>query len=173
MPYFRPVSTKNAEGGDDVTWRVIGLQHRLLIPNPPGGKYRPHLRGAGKHLFYADIFQNGPTTCDLLIVEGEAKAMVTQAAMWTGEDAIAPNLSVIGVPGKGWKEEWITEFRQSPQVFICLDPDATDSARKLAAAIGPQARVVLLPDKIDDLIVMGILDGWKILEILENGNAVV
>lgn len=167
IPYFRP-HFKMVDGHEDFDhWHVIGLQHRLLIDNPPGGKYRPHLAGAGKQLFYGDIYQRGPCNFDLLIVEGEIKTMVTEAALWAGLDPIAPNLRVVGVPGKGWREEWAAEFKQSPRVTICLDPDAQDSARKLAKMIGPQARVIMLPDKIDDLITMGVLDGWQLLQLLE------
>jgi hypothetical protein len=166
IPYFRP-AYKRVDGCEHFDhWHVIGMQHRLLIDNPPGGKYRPHLAGAGKQLFYADIYQRGATCFDLLIVEGEIKAMRTEAALWNEAGPLAPNLRVVGVPGKGWREEWAAEFRQSPCVTICLDPDAQDSARKLAAMIGPQANVVMLPDKIDDLINMGVLDGWGLLELM-------
>lgn len=166
IPYFRPVFTPHPDGGSDVTWRLIGLQHRLLIDNPPGGKFRPHLPGAGKHLFFTDVFQRS-IIGDLLIVEGEAKAIATWAALWAGEDPLTPNLTVIGVAGKTWKAEWVEQFRQASRVWICLDPDATASARRLAVAIGEQARVVLLPEKIDDLISIGVIDGFRLIEILE------
>jgi hypothetical protein len=167
IPYFRPAFKRIDDHEEFDHWHVIGLQHRLLTPNAPGGKYRPHLAGAGKHLFYADIYQRGPTAYDLLIVEGEIKAIITETALWVDQDKIAPNLSVVGVPGKGWREEWVTEFQQSPRVTICLDPDAADSAKRLAQMIGPQAQVILLPDKIDDLINIQVLDGWKLLQLLE------
>jgi len=166
IPYFRPTFTQNPEGGADVSWTVIGLQHRLLADNPPGGKYRPHFAGAGKHLFFADLHERQVAPVDVLIVEGEIKAMVTWSSLWDGDTCLYP-ISVIGVPGKGWREDWLGTFRKANRVTIILDPDATESARRLEKAIGERARVILLPEKIDDLIVMGVLDGFKLIEILE------
>jgi hypothetical protein len=169
IPYFRPVFKQHPEGGANVTWKVIGLQHRLLADNPPGGKYRPHFAGAGKHLFFADLHERQSAPVDVLIVEGEAKAMVTWSSLWDGDTCLYP-ISVIGIPGKGWREDWLDTFRKADRVTIILDPDATDSARKLEKAIGERARVILLPDKIDDLITMGVLDGFKLIEMLEAKN---
>jgi len=166
MPYFRPVFTQHPEGGADVSWRVVGLQHRLLLPDAPGGKYRPHLAGAGKHLFFTDLHQRN-VFGDLLIVEGEIKAMVTWAALWDGETCLFPNTTVIGVPGKGWRGEWLEQFDKADRVWVILDPDAQASAQKLVNRLGDKARNILLPDKIDDLITAGVLDGFKLMEVLE------
>lgn len=164
IPYFRPVYTPNDEGGDDVTWQVIQLKHRLLSDNTPGGKYRPHLSGAGNHLFFTDLFQRS-IFGDLLIVEGEIKAIVTWAALWIGLECLAPNMTIIGIPGQGWRSEWVEQFNQANRVFICLDPDAQTSAMRLMGMIRKPAKNILLPDKIDDLINIGVLDGEKLLEL--------
>jgi hypothetical protein len=162
IPYFRIVRKPDGEFDH---WHCIGLQHRLLVQDAPGGKYRPHLAGAGKHLFYGDVYQSN-VFGDLLIVEGEIKAMVTWSTLWIDDVPLAPNLTVIGVPGKGWKEEWIAQFQQAESVTICLDPDATDSANRLKRMIGDKARVLLLPDKIDDLITAGVIGAEKLLDLL-------
>jgi len=165
IPYFRPTFTQNPEGGADVTWQVVQMKHRLLSDDTPGGKYRPHMAGAGNHLFYTDLHQRN-VYGDLLIVEGEIKAMVTWAAMWAGEDCLFPNLTVIGIPGQSWRTDFLDQFNLADRVFICLDPDATSSARKLAERIGDKAKVLLLPDKIDDLLNIGVLDGFKLFELM-------
>jgi hypothetical protein len=164
IPYFRPIFTQNTEGGADVTWRVVQLKHRLLSDNTPGGKYRPHLSGAGNHLFYTDLYQRH-IYGDLLIVEGEIKAMVTWASLWAEYTSLAPNMTVIGIPGQGWRAEWAEQFNLADRVFICLDPDAQTSAKRLAGMICKPVKNILLPDKIDDLINIGVLDGFKLLEI--------
>lgn len=167
IPYFRPVYTQHPDGGAVVSWRLVQLKHRLLMEDAPGGKYRPHLAGAGNQLFYTDVCEQAPAT-NILIVEGEIKAMVTWAALWDGEECLFPRLSVIGIPGASWRAELLEPIRQAQRVWIILDPDVTTNARKLAAWVGSAARVVLLPDKIDDLLNAGIIDGCKLLEVMES-----
>ena len=167
IPYFRPVFCHNPEGGDDVTWRVVGLQHRLLADNTPGGKYRPHLAGAGKSMFYTDLMAR-KSTRRVLLVEGEIKAMVTWAALWEGyELCYAPELTVIGTAGAAVKGELLAELELAEQILICLDPDAEREAVKLARMLGEErSRVIRLPGKIDDLIISGALDTSTLLSLL-------
>lgn len=169
IPTFRPVFMQNPEGGADVSWRVVQLKHRLLGEQSPGGKYRPHMAGAGNQLFFTDVYQQN-VTGDLLLVEGEIKAMVTWAALWIGDDCLMPNVTVIGMPGKSAREDWLEQFNLAERVYICLDPDAQETARRLAARIAVPVKNILLPDKIDDLITLGVLDGPKLFEILEGAN---
>lgn len=167
IPYHRAEWIPHPEGGDDSKWSVVGLQHRLLIENPPGGKYRPHLAGAGKQIFWTDVTQRRPFG-KLLIVEGEIKAIVTWQMFWDTEsgDLLIPGVTVCGVPGKGWKAEWADCFRNADEVIVCLDPDAQPSAHRLAAVIGEKARVLTLPAKIDDLVLAGALDAFKLYELM-------
>lgn len=167
IPYLNPQFCKEGDHEEFKGWRITALQHRLLIENPPGGKYRPHLAGAGKQLFFTDVFQRN-VMGDLLIVEGEVKAMVTWASLWIDGELIAPNLTVVGVPGHGWREEWLEQFRKAERSFVCLDPDA--DAQKAAKRLLPmlnKPKNILLPDKIDDLINAGVLNGWKLLSLME------
>lgn len=166
IPYHRPVFSQHPDGGADVTWQVIQLKHRLLGDDTPGGKYRPHLAGAGNHLFFTDLHQRN-IFGDVLLVEGEIKAMVVWASLWLGEEIIYPNLTVIGLPGKSPREDWYEQFNRADRVYTCLDPDAQDSAARMAARITKPVKNILLPDKVDDLIVMGVLDGRKLVELLE------
>lgn len=168
IPYFRPVFCPDPEGGDAVTWRVVGLQHRLLADNTPGGKYRPHMRGAGKSLFYTDLLARRATG-RVLLVEGEIKAMVTWAALWEGyELCYAPDLTVIGTAGAAVKGELLAELERAEHIMVCLDPDAETEAVKLAKMLGEErSRVIRLPGKIDDLIVSGVLDTGMLINLLE------
>lgn len=159
IPTMVPELTSNgALQGASLSWSCIGLAHRLLSDNTPGGKYRPHSSGLGKSLFNCDLYSTsilGP----VLIVEGEIKAMVTWAMM---QDYIADHKSmlsgytVIGVAGKSIKSEWLDELNAASTVTICLDPDALTEAERTARAIGSdRARVIDLPGKIDDMIIEG------------------
>lgn len=152
---------------DNGAFRVVNLKHRILIDNPPMGKYLPELSGAGSQLFYANYYDPTPAGKNLLIVEGEIKAMVTWSCL--GETGYWPAWSVIGIPGHGWREEWVHIFNLAERVFICLDPDgdAQRAAKRLVNCMADRAKNILLPEKIDDLIAMNILDGSKLVEILE------
>ena len=156
IPYWR-CDFASSEQGDVVTWRIIDLKHRLIGNDAPGGKYRHHLSGCGNNLYYTDPMHRR-LLGDVLIVEGEIKAMVTWIMCWNADlDCLAPNLHVVGIPGKNWKPDYLAEVSEAERVFICLDPDGQPEARRLASTIGSRARVLTLPEKIDDLILCGAL----------------
>lgn len=149
IPTFRHVLA-----GQHLSWHCIGLAHRLLLDDAPGGKYRPHLSGVGKPLFCADLYM--PVFGDALIVEGEIKAMVTWSHVQAGNGAnhSSPlgNLQVVGMPGKSFKAEWAAEFVDAGKIWLCLDPGATSEAHHAAAVLGQdRCRLIQLPDKIDDM----------------------
>lgn len=154
IPYFR----YNAPG----LFSCINIRHRLLADNAPGGKYRPECVGLGNHLFTP--WYEEPIYGDVLLVEGEIKAMVTFAAMWINEES--PMMQVVGIPGKSWKEEWITELQQASRLLICLDPDAKVDAERLHSKV-QNSRIINLPGKIDDLITAGAMDGQTLLRIIK------
>ena len=151
IPYWRCSFTSTPQG-DDVKWYPIDLKHRLIGTSEPGMKYRHHLAGCGNNLYLTDPMHRH-LLGDVLIVEGEIKAMVTWIMCWNGDlDCLAPNLHVVGVPGKNWKPEFLADVSEAERVFICLDPDGQADARRMAKTIGDRARVLSLPEKIDDLI---------------------
>ena len=80
---------------------------------------------------------------------------------------MAPRLTVVGVPGKNWKPEWVEKFRKADRVFVNLDPDANRESAILAASVGENARAFKLPGKIDDLILIGALDVFKLYDLLD------
>lgn len=154
--------------------QLIGLRHRLLIDDPPAGKYRPEMAGLGNHLFMTDHDQ--PMHANCLIVEGEIKSLVTwQSIYGSGAfglgDYFVNHLSVVGIPGHNLKDDLLAQFSACEKIWICLDPDAHRQAGELAGKLGAaRCKVIKLPDKIDDLILMGILDGAKLLGLLEIGG---
>ena len=161
IPYFR-YDHQNEK------YHIVDLKHRLLKPFADGDKYRHHVPGCGNNLFYADLLMRKPIG-DILIVEGEIKAIITWQACWTDTTCNKPNLTVISVPGKSYKPEWVDLLKGESveRVFVCLDPDAYKEAKRLADEIG-NAVPLNLPAKIDDLILAGALDCWKLYDLLDN-----
>ena len=121
--------------------KLENIRHRLTQPNGTG-KYRPHLAGLGSSLFNVDLLDQAADR--ILIVEGEKKSIVLAQAGF-------PN---VGITGKrSFKRQWLAWFARVREIVIALDPDATESAHRLAAMFGERARVAVTPVKIDDAIV--------------------
>lgn len=120
---------------------LVNIRHRLV--GADGDKYRPHMAGLGTQLFNADYLdgQKG----EILVVEGEKKSIVVAQHGF-------PNVGICGK--RSFRKEWAERLKEFNTVYVVLDPDATDSAAKLAGYIGPLARVVSLPVKPDDFFSM-------------------
>jgi len=121
--------------------KLENIRHRLIAPNGTG-KYRPHRAGLGLSLFNVDLLDQADKR--ILIVEGEKKSLVVSQSGF-------PNVGITGK--KSFKREWLDWFTHIGQVYIVLDPDATQSAYRLAALFGRRGQVVEMPVKIDDAIV--------------------
>lgn len=120
--------------------QLENIRHRLALPNGKG-KYRPHMAGLGISLFNADALETARER--IVIVEGEKKAIVLDQA----------GFAAVGITGKrAFKREWLERFGHVAEVVVALDPDATESAYRLAALFDGRARVAALPCKIDDMI---------------------
>lgn len=160
---------------DNLSWQCVGLAHRLLTPDAPGGKYRPHLSGTGKPLFICDL--SAPTLQgDVLLVEGEVKAMVTWASIQ--DTYLIPSdlrrLTAVGIAGKSFKREWVEEFAAVSRIWICLDPDARNTAPKIADLLGAaRCRVIYLPNKIDDMLIAGTLQVSDIPALMRTARGVL
>ena len=138
-------------------WQVNNIKHRLLNVPPKGGKYQQEKRGIPAAPFLCD-----PDRKDgmLMIAEGEIKAMVTFATI------DSPSIQVAGIPTVTPSQDMIDSFAEYDPVYICLDPDGFQKPSREKAApidrvaemVGARARIVELPDKIDDLILAGHLD---------------
>ena len=118
---------------------LVNIRHRLV--EPCGGKYRPHMAGLGSQLFNEDNLRRARES--IVITEGEKKSMVLDQ---TG-------IQSVGILGsRNFKSSWFDLFNPIETVYVALDPDAIDSAERLAAFFGDRGRVVILPEKADDMI---------------------
>lgn len=155
------------------TWRggeCIGLVHRLLMDDPPGGKYRPHVAGAGKPIFFGDVHQKSGVG-DVLLLEGEIKTMVTFSHIWR-KDPCQPHpiygLNLAGIAGKSFKQSWTRHFENSNHIYILLDPDASGASYKIAGLLGrDRCSIAHLPAKIDDMLIAGHINPdilWRVLK---------
>jgi len=124
--------------------KLENIRHRLAFPNGTG-KYRPHMRDLGNHLFNVDLLDQADRR--VIVCEGEKKSVVLSQYDYHN----------VGICGKrAFKREWLQWFDHVEDIVIALDPDATESAYKLAAMFeGKRARVAAFPYKADDMIVQG------------------
>lgn len=124
----------------------LNMDYRIVNPPPGAGKYRP------KSGLPAAYFLSRPDYCEmpdeLFIVEGSKKAIIFC-------QYLDQTRQVIGVPSKNSWAGAEETCKKSGRVWIMLDPDAPDWARRLALAIGKQSRIVSLPVKPDDFILAG------------------
>ena len=117
--------------------KLLNIRHRL-IKTPNGDKYRPHMAGLGTQLFNAD-FLHGAT--DIVITEGSKKSIVLAQYGF-------PNVAIMGK--RSFRHEWLSWFSEIQKVYVALDPDARESAKRLATFFGKKGYIVNLPVKSDD-----------------------
>lgn len=132
IPYFHT----SASGPQFAT-----LQYRLDTTDTTD-RYRFE---RGLHASYYETEPDVPLGERIVICEGAIKAIVSRVYGLRG-------YSVLAVPSKATWGGIVEAVAEAEQVFVLLDPDGQAQAHKLARAIGPQARVVRLFDKVDDLI---------------------
>lgn len=117
--------------------QLLNIRHRIKGANG-GDKYRPHMAGLSVALFNLDLINEWP---DPVVVEGEKKSIV---------------LAQYGIPNCGimsqrsFKRSWLNEFKAAKVVYVALDPDAIESAFRLAKLFDGRGRVVNLPVKADE-----------------------
>jgi len=127
------------------------------------------MSGLGNQLF-TPWYEN-PIGKDVLILEGEIKSMVVFSRLWVGKDNmnVLPWLDIVGIAGMNAKPGLLSALDKSDRIYICLDPDAKKEAGGLSMALGKdRCRVINLPDKIDDLFLMGSLTTDTFMKLLES-----
>jgi hypothetical protein len=160
---------------ETVTRQAVNLRHRLLEPKAPDDKYRPEIKGLPAAMFVADL--DKPLSGQVIIIEGEFKAMTTYLTM---DD---PNMQVVGIPSKTPDLDLLKKLDQCDPVYICLDPDAyfltgqdlrnnrhTTAVARLAQGIGPRARVMNLPGKVDDLIHQNVINKASLRSLMRSAR---
>lgn len=142
---------------------VGNVKVRVLDPKSSNDRYRKLYRTGQDSPFWTEPKRYE----ECLLVEGEKKAMVCRTQTPKG-------LQVVGLPTKTPSKEMLTQFASFKNIYVCLDPDATmdGSLRRLVTELGKfRTRVLLLPAKIDDMIVhnsLPIMDALKYAKKLEN-----
>jgi hypothetical protein len=132
------------------------MQYRLFEADNPADRYR------FEHGLQATFYMTVPTDPigdEVVICEGAKKGIVTRVSL-TG-------LCVLAVPSKGSWGGIVDAVKQCGRVYVILDPDAKQNAVKLARSIGPQARIVRMPIKIDDAVIDCGLDNGTFSNILK------
>jgi DNA primase len=120
---------------------LINIRHRLLTSDK-GDKYRPHTAGLGAQLFNAAFTTQKKS--GIIVTEGEKKSIVLDQY----------GLSSVAIMGKrSFKTEWLEWLKPFSTVYVALDPDARDSAERLAGLFDGRGMVVDLPCKVDDMLV--------------------
>ncbi len=132
---------------------LLNVKHRFLNPNPahPNDKYRPEREGLGAappFLAVPEMGYDGGTTT--WVLEGEIKAMVT----WARCGDI--DTQIIGVPGRSNYKSLAVKLK-GKKVIIVPDPGAERDAWDFSKQI--RGHFLMLPEKIDDLIVSQGYDG--------------
>jgi hypothetical protein len=81
---------------------------------------------------------------------------------------VLPWLDIVGIAGMNAKPELLSTLDGAERIYICLDPDAKKAASDLATTLGKdRCKVISLPDKIDDLFLMGSLTTDTFIKLLE------
>jgi len=122
--------------------RLENIRHRLETNgNDKAPRYLPHIKGLGLQLFNADAIEQARGG-GLLVTEGEKKAIHVS-------ERVMPAVGIMGQ--RSFMKAWVTRILSTvSRVYVALDPDAAESAGRLAAFFGDKARLVDLPTKADD-----------------------
>jgi hypothetical protein len=149
-------------------WKIVNIKHRLLNPPVTGDKYRYQFGGLPVRPWLAnpDLAEGEGT--NLVICEGEKKAMVVYQAI----DNI--KTQVLGIGGKNaeLRGQLAGYAARVPHVYVMLDPDATRQAEDVCRMFGERGRLVELPDKADDLIIKYNLDSLALWRIVKQSRKV-
>jgi len=125
-------------------YELLHIMHRLINPPNPKDRYRGEKEGLGSFPnFYA--FPDMQLNADLIwIIEGAIKSMVTAT--------ISPDAGwqFIGVTNQHGFDKLEVNLFKNKKVIVVPDPGYELKAWKFAKKAG--ARILMTPDKIDDLI---------------------
>lgn len=152
------------------TRELVSIRHRLINPLSPDDKYRPEISGLPAALWIADL-DRGFDDRPVVLCEGEFKAATVYITL---DD---PRYQVAGIPGKSPDLALLEPLSRASDLILCLDPDGIIPKKPGArtsldriAEIRPDVRVLYLADKIDDMIVKGIISKETIKSLILNAK---
>jgi len=137
----------------------ITLQYRLFNCPNPNDRYRFEY---GLGTSYYQTAPDKPIGKVALITEGVKKGIVTK--IYGGLD-----LSVLSIPSKSDFAGVVNAVKHCKKVYVLLDPDAELWAIELCTRIGTTSKMVILPEKIDDLILKDVSAAPAILSTALGG----
>lgn len=150
-----------------IPWRKGGqlesVQYRLLDARD-GDKYR-WATGTSGTLWNGDAVLS-PDEDYVVVCEGAKKAAAVWSAGVLGVVAVPNNTSAAAIMA-----DHAAAFGVVGRVFVILDPDSQRQAVEAAAAV-PGARVLDLPDKVDDWLVARGCDGEVLARALRTARRV-
>jgi hypothetical protein len=141
--------------------QFVTLQYRLCDPASPKDRYRfeNHLKTS-----YYLTTPTMPIAPNVIICEGAKKAIVVRTCTHDMKST-----TVLGVPSKSDMGGVWQACAGAKDVWIVLDPDATNRAEELASKIGKAARIVELPIKVDEALLRGGLLQDDFANLLRQG----
>lgn len=126
------------------TWEIVNVQFRLEQAPEIGGKYRM-LPNLPQSLFFTEA---GVSSGELYVVEGAKKAIVLSKFLG-GES------QVVGLPGCTPRIDLLNALRPFEPLWLLLDPGAEPATKRFKEVL-PQTKIISLPGKPDDLILIGL-----------------
>lgn len=127
---------------------LLDIRHRLINAPPEEGKYRSHLPGLIPPIFNLDAIK---MSSDIIIVEGEKKAIIMDGAGFTG---------TVGLPGINFAKYLLRalpgRMNSNQRAIVMLDPHTNSRGEKLAEALGGVGVEAVVADcfqKPDDMII--------------------
>lgn len=134
----------------ELGWELRNIDFRMIDAPSMEGKYRP-FPGCPSAPFISRPDSGSLTNSNgvAFVVEGSKKAMVTSIYLGGAQ--------VVGVPSSNSWAGAPERFIDAEIIYVLLDADAWLWGRRMTKMIGPRARQVTLPMKIDDGFLRGTL----------------
>ena len=131
----------------DFGWKPTNIDFRLIGAPESCGRYRP-MAGLAPAAFL-NLPNRSDLTDTVWVAEGSKKAMVL--SIYLGDEDV-----VFGVPSNRSWCGLADRLHGVGRVNVLLDPDSWTPAHKLCHMIGPNARQITFPSKVDDAILGGM-----------------
>lgn len=146
----------------DANAKVLNLKYRLV--NPPDavkGRYRYHVKDVPGAPFICNPYKG--VEGDVLVVEGEIKAMVTFATL---DDA---DKQALGMPGLTPGPATVEALKDAERITLVTDPGSREQTWALVKSLGRErCRVLIPPAKIDDAIIASHMNKRELGRLLAN-----
>lgn len=149
-PTWRKIGYRDAAGAVKLAPGIVypafveGVLWAVKVRQLRGSPKYIHLRGSKPVLYNADAIRPGQP---LILTEGEKDAINAQHNQ-AGIPAVT-----LGSASNRFSRRWLEQVQQASPVYIIMDNDAAgqEAAQALAEQVGDKARVVTLPEQVNDV----------------------